>query len=1036
MAGLTHDDFSRFFAALWGYQPFPWQQRLIQLLATGKDPVTNHQGQLGRWPDLLNLPTGAGKTAALDVAVFHLALDALQGDGRRAPMRIAFVIDRRLIVDDAHARAARIAQALNWSLLEEDAANRLEAKNPELSAAMRRVRAEPVVERVASRLAELAGRNQPPLIARGLRGGAPREDDWSHTPVQPAILCSTVDQVGSRLLFRGYGLSDRMRPVHAGLLGSDCLILLDEAHLSEPFRQTLEALALLREPDEAPFGFAVLTATPSIVPQCRFDLGAEDLDHPILSARITASKPARLVEVRDKQGMQTEDLRAEVIVGEVTTVLSALQTQMMNPAVGVVTNRVARARAVFERLRRDLMGRADVRLLIGPARAVDREKRAVEIESIHTRHPDAARGLPRPLIVVATQTIEAGVDIDFDGLVTEAAALDALRQRFGRVNRGGRKIKVEATIVAHIEDVRSSADDAVYGDRIAKTWLALKRLEERDPAHLVDFGIAAMNANLPSEEVSELASVAGDAPILLPAYADLWSRTWPIPDADPDVALFLHGPNRSPASVQIVWRADIEVNDLQSAKRLALIDLLALVPPRAAEAIEVPIWVARAWLLGIGVGQNDFSDAVEREPTLVGERGAGRRAFRWAGQDSDQSGVVYASQLRNGDMIVVPAGYGGCDDWGWNPKSQDPVADVAEEAAWPYRGGRFAVRITPQLILQGFHREAGGNRAATAKGLAATDRVLTKLAEHSEDKALRLLNVILASELPATLKTNLDALARPRAGRLDRVFAYGFNDEGLPRSVIFGAPRGVAIRREVCGDLAALPTTEIDEASISADRPVGLVDHCQHVGAWAEDFASRAGLPAKQSDDVIVAARLHDLGKADPRFQAFLSGGDPYGPDTTQLLAKSGQRVPPADAWDRSGLPRSWRHEALSVRLAMIHPEFTRAHDPTLVLWLIGTHHGFGRPLFPHADDRDTVERRDLLKIFGSSADLPPGHGPQSLAFDFEGMDWVQIFERLKQNYGIWGLARLEAFVRLADHRASAVGAPPELASRHKEAAE
>ena len=120
----------------------------------------------------------------------------------------------------------------------------------------------------------------------------------------------------------------------------------------------------------------------------------------------------------------------------------------------------------------------------------------------------------------------------------------------------------------------------------------------------------------------------------------------------------------------------------------------------------------------------------------------------------------------------------------------------------------------------------------------------------------------------------------------------------------------------------------------------------------------------------------------------------------------------------------------------MIHPEFTRAHDPTLVLWLIGTHHGFGRPLFPHADDRDTVERRDLLKIFGSSADLPPGHGPQSLAFDFEGMDWVQIFERLKQNYGIWGLARLEAFVRLADHRASAVGAPPELASRHKEAAE
>jgi CRISPR-associated endonuclease/helicase Cas3 len=185
-------------------------------------------------------------------------------------------------------------------------------------------------------------------------------------------------------------------------------------------------------------------------------------------------------------------------------------------------------------------------------------------------------------------------------------------------------------------------------------------------------------------------------------------------------------------------------------------------------------------------------------------------------------------------------------------------------------------------------------------------------------------------------------------------------------------------------------------------------------------------------------AFLHDCGKIDDRFQAFLMGGDPYGPDIDQPLAKSGQPRLPAGSWDRAGLPVDWRHEALSVRLARAHPKFAEAHDKLLVLWLIGTHHGHGRPLYPHADPKDAESR---------SASLPPAlggvlslhreePGPQSLAFDFEGLDWAQMFEALKEKYGIWGLARLEAFVRLADHRASETGAPP--ATRHdfEEAAE
>ena len=194
-------------------------------------------------------------------------------------------------------------------------------------------------------LRRLAGDDQPPLIARALRGGAPREDDWANTPVQPTILCSTVDQVGSRLLFRGYGVSDRMKPVHAGLLGSDCLILLDEAHLSNPFRQTLTAIERLRRPDDAPFGFAVLTATPTVNAGPLFALSAQDEAHPVLSARIAASKPARLVEIAGKQGVDTESRRADAIAAETKSVLTGCEaTSPIRPSASCST--VSHGRAV------------------------------------------------------------------------------------------------------------------------------------------------------------------------------------------------------------------------------------------------------------------------------------------------------------------------------------------------------------------------------------------------------------------------------------------------------------------------------------------------------------------------------------------------------------------------------------------------------------------------------------------------------------------------------------------------------------------
>jgi CRISPR-associated endonuclease/helicase Cas3 len=146
---------------------------------------------------------------------------------------------------------------------------------------------------------------------------------------------------------------------------------------------------------------------------------------------------------------------------------------------------------------------------------------------------------------------------------------------------------------------------------------------------------------------------------------------------------------------------------------------------------------------------------------------------------------------------------------------------------------------------------------------------------------------------------------------------------------------------------------------------------------------------------------------------------DPLGVDPDEpapVLAKSGRRpVRPAAT---TGLPDRWRHEALSVRLLLASGDCEKVEDPALLLWLVGTHHGYGRPFFPHADPADRAPR-SLPWPEGGTLHLEPAPGPQSLAFDWRGRDWATLFAELRTRYGVWELARLEAILRLADHRVS-----------------
>lgn len=223
--------FSAVFSTLWGVDPFPWQAMLADRVA------------VGRWPAALDLPTASGKTACIDIALFALAMQAEEPiETRTAPRRVWFVVDRRIVVDEAFDRAQEIADKLAC------------AKQGPL-------------RDIADRLRRIAGSDRPLAVGR-LRGGVLRDDGWARLPSQPAIITSTVDQLGSRLLFRGYGRSNLTASIFAGLAANDSLVLLDEAHCSVPFVQTLRAVERYRgnawagAPLPSPFAFVIMSATP------------------------------------------------------------------------------------------------------------------------------------------------------------------------------------------------------------------------------------------------------------------------------------------------------------------------------------------------------------------------------------------------------------------------------------------------------------------------------------------------------------------------------------------------------------------------------------------------------------------------------------------------------------------------------------------------------------------------------------------------------------------------------------------------------
>lgn len=356
-------------------KPYPYQERLAT------EP----------WPDLLDVPTGLGKTAAIVLAWLYKQCIGCDVD---TPRRLVYCLPMRVLVEQTEASVR------NW------------------------------LDRLA--LADRVG-------VHLLMGGA---DDilkatWAETPEKPAILIGTQDMLLSRALMRGYGMSRYQWPVHFAQLHSDALWVFDEVQLMGPALATSAQLDAFRQFWPLAAGSRSLWTSATlkadwlstvdmkqhIVDFRRAALNDDDRSSPEVHQRENARKVLEIATVRlDKDNAKKK--AAEYLNALADEVIKHHQagTQTL-----VILNRVERAQELFERIAKR-HGKGKTLLLHARFRPAERR----EIERCLK---DMIQSSDR--IVVATQAIEAGVDITSATLFTELAPWASLVQRFGRCNRYG-----------------------------------------------------------------------------------------------------------------------------------------------------------------------------------------------------------------------------------------------------------------------------------------------------------------------------------------------------------------------------------------------------------------------------------------------------------------------------------------------------------------------------------------------------------------------------------------------------------------------
>lgn len=426
------NSFADHFRALTGHPPFPWQEALFARLVDG------------RFPETCAIPTGIGKTSTIAVWLLALASRAAARGLTQFPRRLVYVVNRRTVVDQATADVEGWRRALN--------------ETPALLPVRDALRALSVVP------------SEETLGISTLRGQRADNAAWRLDPARPAIVVGTVDMIGSRLLFAGYGCGFRTRPLHAGFLGQDVWLVHDEAHLEPAFQELLVAIQREQKTsgDLRPFVVTALTATPRHG-AVDFDLTPDDRTDARVQARLSAAKALALHRVDTRSAV-------DAVVSRV------LQYKNSGQAILVYLRTVEEADIARDRLARAGL---TVAQLTGTLRGFERDRFVRE-------NPVFARfSLDRPSIepaqgtvcLVCTSAGEVGVNMSGDHMVSDLTPFDSMAQRLGRVNRlgtGRAQVDVYVAGVPDVDDGDVPLSEDAYEIARARTAALLTQLPRID----------------------------------------------------------------------------------------------------------------------------------------------------------------------------------------------------------------------------------------------------------------------------------------------------------------------------------------------------------------------------------------------------------------------------------------------------------------------------------------------------------------------------------------------------------------------------
>lgn len=983
-----------------GQKPYAWQERLVRHVAT-----------TATWPDVIAAPTGSGKSRVIDVHIFLQAMAGLGELDPSTPRRLCLIVDRRALVDNQYEDALRLRMTL-----EREAAS----GHPDAIRWMTGLRSRGG-KPTSGHLTETGPKD--PFIVANLRGGQVSKDpmmsEWRNRPEMVSVLCFTPDMFGSRLLFSGYGVGTGGRPVEAGLLAYDTVAIIDEAHLNQQLALTCQQVPRIEAHSTAPIGknplqTVVTTATPHLHPAGARVIGVDASDlvkDAGLRRRLTSPKPVRILELPsgDKKAAKLADLAIRL-------------RSDVRGTVGVVVNTVKVAGEVSSLLHRNAP-ESGVVTIVGRMRPSDR----MDIED---RYPGlfGPGGDPDVDFVVGTQTLEVGLDMSFNGLVTELASGSALAQRAGRVNRFG--LLDQGHIIVGVPD-----DAELHDKKNAKPYSA----EEREAARewlstLSDDGlspwIVADGENRPPAaephrmifqriedwDVENLSATGDDVygrerlGSLGPTGIDLWTRD--------DLS--------TPADIGIVVRSGLPDLPGQAAQ---VIDALPILDE---EVLQVPIGVAVKWLDRVGALPSG-----EEVSSMRMERGSGNRAFV-VKPDHPARELQTRSDLSVGCQIVIDESTPAFNGLVFDVNGTDTLTDALDRsitqrnrivaASAASRGE--PVRASALSFAVSIHVERSEGRG---------QRLVHPPLDVSEDSLLDLANALrqlqsadTMAEVPSRIRDD-EADSDPLGLFISWVLEEELDASKSLLSQISGAlPAGTGLTaylRDCSATVQFIGSDDLDdeftvvvasgtsrlsasdpEVATSGRDPVLLSAHQQSVSERAALIAHTCGIP-EFSNDLRVAGLLHDEGKRDARFQQLLRLGDRRADDIDEDLAKSRFRSPSRErAFRQSTGLRGWRHEQRSAAVAWSRTPRTDGPRRALITRLVGTTHGHGRASF--SDGSQTL-------LAGPIAEHDVITAAEEL---FDGGGWEALVAETSVRYGFWGVAYLEALLRSADVQISQEG--------------